>query len=154
MKEIETVDQFMTCVSGIVTQFQTDDEVMEQKVAVQNILWCLTKKFAMVVTAMEEAKDMSKFTLEELTGSLLSHEARFNQEEESLTNAFSTQASLNRGRGKGGRGIGVRGQGSPAAENKTNHSHEHSDHSNHSHNSQGQTGRGKRWTNKSNIQCK
>ena len=28
----------------------------------------------MVVTAIEEAKDLSKFTLEELTGSLLPHE--------------------------------------------------------------------------------
>ena len=62
----------------------------------------LTKKFAMVVTSIEEAKDLSKFTLEELTRSLLSHEVRFTQEEESLTNAFSTQASLNRGRGRGG----------------------------------------------------
>ena len=67
----------------------------------------------MVVTAIEEAKNLSKFTLEELTGSLLSHEARFNQEEEYLTNAFSTQASLNRGRGRGGRGRGRKYQGSP-----------------------------------------
>ena len=87
----------MTRVSGIVTQFQTYGEPLEQKVTVQNILRCLTKKFAMVVTAIEEAKDMSKFTLEELIGSLLSNEARFTQEEESLTNAFSTQDSLNRG---------------------------------------------------------
>ena len=46
MKELETVDQFMIGVSGIVTQFQ-------------NILRCLTKKFSMLVTAIEEAKDMS-----------------------------------------------------------------------------------------------
>ena len=44
----------------------------------------------MVVIVIEEAKDMSKFNLEELTGSLPSHEAQFTQEEESLTNAFST----------------------------------------------------------------
>ena len=56
----------------------------------------------MVVTAIEEAKDLSQFTLEELTGSLLSHEARLNEEEESLTNVFSTQASLSRGQGIGG----------------------------------------------------
>ena len=72
------------------TQFQTYGEPLEQKIVVQNILQCLTKKFAMVVTAIEEAKDLSKFTLEELTGSLLSHEVRVTQEEESLTNAFST----------------------------------------------------------------
>ena len=75
MKEIETVDQFMTRVLAIVTQFQTYGEPLEQKVVVQNILRCLTKKFAMVVTTIEEAKYLSQFTLEELTGSLLSHEA-------------------------------------------------------------------------------
>ena len=51
----------------------------------------------MVVAAILEAKYLSQITLEELTGSLLSHEARLNQEEESLTNSFSTQTSLNRG---------------------------------------------------------
>ena len=69
IKESETVDEFMTRVSGIVTQFQTYGELLEQK-----ILRCLTKKFSMVVTAIEEAKDLFHFTLEELTRSLLSHE--------------------------------------------------------------------------------
>ena len=102
MKESETVDQFMTRVLGIVTQFQTYGEPIEQKIVVHNILRHLTKNFAMVVTAIEEAKNLSQFILEELTGSLLSHEAQLNQEEESLTNSFSTQSSLSRGRGRGG----------------------------------------------------
>ena len=80
----------MLRVLGIVTQFQTFGEPLEQKVIVHTILRCLTKKFSMVVTAIEEAKDMSQFTLKELTRSLLSHESRINQEEESLTNAVST----------------------------------------------------------------
>ena len=70
MKESESVDQFMTRVSSLVTQFQTYGEPLEQNIVVQKILLCLTKKFAMVVTAIEEEKYMSKFTLEELTGSL------------------------------------------------------------------------------------
>ena len=84
------------------TQFQTYGEPLEQNIVVQKILKCLIKKFVMVVTTIEEEKDLSQFTLEELTRSLLSHEARLNQEEESLTNAFSTQASLSRGLGRGG----------------------------------------------------
>ena len=59
MKESEFVDQFMTRVLGIVTQFQTYGEPLEQKIIVQKILRCLTKKFAMVVTAIEEAEDLS-----------------------------------------------------------------------------------------------
>ena len=58
-KESEIVDQFMTRVSGIVTQFQTYGELLEQNIVVQNILRCLTKKFYMVVNAIEEEKDMS-----------------------------------------------------------------------------------------------
>ena len=128
MKESEIVDQFMTRVSGIVTQFQTYGKPLEQ-----NIIWCLTKNFAMVVISIEEAKGLSKFTLEELIGSLLSHEARLNQEEESLANYFSTQDSLNRSRARGGWGRGRRGQGSLATEKKTSHNNEHLDHSKHSH---------------------
>ena len=71
----------MTRVSGIVTQFQTYGELLEKKVVVQKIVRCLTKKFSMVVTSIEEEKYMSQFTLEELSGSLLSHEAWLNQEE-------------------------------------------------------------------------
>ena len=102
MKELEIVVKFKTRVSGIVTQFQTYSEPLEQKIVVQNILKCLTKNFSMVVTSIEEGKDLSRFTIEELTGSLLCHEAQLNQEEESLTNSFSTQYSFNIGRGRGG----------------------------------------------------
>ena len=65
----------MTRVSVIMTQFQTYGEPLEQNIIVQNILRYLTKKFAMVGTTIEEGKDLSKFTVEELTRSLLSHEA-------------------------------------------------------------------------------
>ena len=63
MKESETVDQLMTRVSGIVAQFQAYGEQLEQKIVVQKILRCLTKKFAMVVTVIEEEKYLSHFTL-------------------------------------------------------------------------------------------
>ena len=58
MKESKNVDQFMTRVSGIVTQFQTYGELLEQKIVVQKILRCLTENFAMVVTTIEEEKDV------------------------------------------------------------------------------------------------
>ena len=102
MKETKIINQFMTRVLGIITQFQTYGEPLEQKVVVQKILRCLTEEFYMVVIAIEEANYMSQFTLKELTGSLLSHESRLNQEEESLTNSFSIQASLGIGQGRGG----------------------------------------------------
>ena len=42
MKETETIDQFITRVLGIVTQFQNYGEPLEEKVVVQNIVRCLT----------------------------------------------------------------------------------------------------------------
>ena len=59
MKESETVDQFMTRVSGIVTQFQNYGEPLKKNIVVQKILQFLTKKFSMVVISIEEAKYMS-----------------------------------------------------------------------------------------------
>ena len=85
-------------------EFQTYGEVMEQKVVVQNMLRCLTKKFSMVCYCfLEESKDMSNFTLEEVTTT--------------LTNAFNTHASINRGRGR-------RGRGSHSTEDRTTHEQE------------------------------
>ena len=75
MNDSESVDMFMTRVLSLVTQFQTYGEPLEQKIVLQKILQCLTKTFSMVVTAIEEGKYLSQFTLEELTGYLLSHEA-------------------------------------------------------------------------------
>ena len=59
MKETETVNQFMTRVSSIVTQLQTYGKDLEHKVFSQNILRYLTKKFDMFVTSMKEDKDFS-----------------------------------------------------------------------------------------------
>ena len=49
----------MTRVLGIVTQFQTYGKTLEQKVVIQKIIRCLTNKFVMVVTTIEEAKYLS-----------------------------------------------------------------------------------------------
>ena len=79
MVESESVDQFMTKVMGIVNQLRIngEKELTNQRV-VEKVLRCLPKKFEMVVTAILESKDLTKFSIEELTGSLLSHEARMN----------------------------------------------------------------------------
>ena len=42
----------------------------------------------MVVTAILESKDLTNFSIEELTGSLLSHEARMNLDIGTLEHAF------------------------------------------------------------------
>ena len=66
MKETQSVNKSMTRVSGIVTQFQTFGEPIEHKLVVQNILRCLTMKFSMVVSVIEDEKDLSHSTVEDL----------------------------------------------------------------------------------------
>jgi transposase InsO family protein len=151
MKDSESVDQFLTRVTGITNQFQSYNEALDMKTIVEKVLRSLTKKYAMIVIAIEESKDLTQLTLDELTGSLLSHESRLNQEDEPLANAFSTQASIGRGRGRGGRGRGKRGRGSTHGEDHSAHAHDHTGHADQ--NFQGQRGRGKKWTDKSNSQC-
>jgi hypothetical protein len=51
----------------------------------------------MVMVSIEESKYMSTLTVKELTGSLLTHENRFNQNTESLENTFQSQAFISRG---------------------------------------------------------
>jgi len=57
---------------------------------VEKVIRSMTKKYAMIVIAIEESKDLTQLSLDELIGSLLSHESRLNQEDESLANAFNT----------------------------------------------------------------
>jgi hypothetical protein len=100
MKEEENIDQFMTRVMGVVNQLRIHGEKIEDQKIVEKVLRSLPKKFEMVVISIEESKDLSKLTVKELMGSLLSHESRINMEEESLEHAFKTQAFIGRGRGR------------------------------------------------------
>ena len=95
----------MTKVMGIVNQLRIngEKELTDQRV-VEKFLRCLPKKFEMVVTAILESKDLTKFSIEELTGSLFSHEARMNLDVGTLEHAFQSKISMDRGRGRGFRG--------------------------------------------------
>ncbi|XP_039143999.1 uncharacterized protein LOC120281163 [Dioscorea cayenensis subsp. rotundata] len=79
MKEEETMQQYITRVVAIVNQIKglgfelTDEEV------VSKVMRSMTEKFNHVITSIEEARDVSKLSLNELSGSLLAHEARLNR---------------------------------------------------------------------------
>jgi hypothetical protein len=109
MSESESVDQFMTKVMGIINQLRIngEKELIDQRV-VEKVLRSLPKKFEMVVTSLLESKDLTNFSIEELTGSLLSHEARMTLDLGTLEHAFHTKMDSGRGRGKGFHGRGRR----------------------------------------------
>lgn len=54
-------------------------EQITEKAVVTKVLRSLTPKFDYVVASIEEAKDINKLTMDELTGSLQVYEERINR---------------------------------------------------------------------------
>jgi hypothetical protein len=162
MTESKNVDQFMTRVMGIVNWIRLTGETITDQRIVEKIIRSLPNKFKMVVTTILESKDLSNFSIDELIGSLVTHETRLHLTDESISNAFKTQFSLSKGRDRG-RIIGHQGRG-------RNQCNRHSSGGNRKHylnqnfqgqrqqqqnqhqNFQPQRGRGRRSNEKSSIQ--
>eukprot|EP00253_Pinus_taeda_P025312 PITA_25312 len=97
-------------------------ETIEDRRIVEKILRVLPSKFDVIVTTIEETKDLSNFSVDELHASLITHEQRLSRNENSsLEKAFKTQISFGRGRGQGrgnkrgrGRSQNIGGRNSPA----------------------------------------
>eukprot|EP00253_Pinus_taeda_P016931 PITA_16931 len=102
MKESDNIDSFFTHVIGLVTQMRTHGETIEDRRIVEKILRALPSKFDAIVTTIEETKDLSSFSVDELHASLITHEQRLSRNQNSsLEQAFKTQMSFGRGRGQG-----------------------------------------------------
>eukprot|EP00253_Pinus_taeda_P010795 PITA_10795 len=100
LKESDNIDSFFTHVIGLVTQIRTHREVLEERKIVEKLLRSLPSKFHVIVTTIEETKDLSNFSVDELHASLITHEQRLNRNENSsLEQALKTHMSFGRGRG-------------------------------------------------------
>jgi len=76
MKETEDISSFMNRIITIVNSLKIYGEDIKDQIVVGNVLRSLYTKFDVVVAAIEEARDLASLTVDELMGSLLSHEAR------------------------------------------------------------------------------
>ena len=100
MKESDNIDSFFTHVIGLVTQIRSHGETLEERRIVEKFLRSLPSRFDAIVVAIEETNDLSRFSVDELHASLMSHEHRLNREtNSSLEHAFKTQMSFGQGRG-------------------------------------------------------
>ncbi|CAL1401775.1 unnamed protein product [Linum trigynum] len=121
MKEGESVSDYTARVKSIASKLKQYGEKIEETKVVEKILRSLLPKFDYVVVAMDEAKDVSKMTVDEVIGSLQAREERLNKRnEESSEQVLATKATTEekegargggqyRGRGRGnnrGRGRG------------------------------------------------
>lgn len=82
MKNSESVQDFLSRVSGIVSQMKSYGEEVGDEIVVSKVLRSLPSKFDHVVAAIEESKDLSVFSFDQLMGSLQSHESRINKSTE------------------------------------------------------------------------
>ena len=75
----------------VVNQLKIYGEDIKDQTVVEKILRYLSTKFDVVVAGIEEAKDLASLTVDELMGSLLSHEARIDKNKDStLETAFKS----------------------------------------------------------------
>ncbi|GKA97840.1 hypothetical protein Tco_0825734 [Tanacetum coccineum] len=104
--EFQVFKIILARVSAIVSQMRSYREKIADEVIVAKVLRSLTPKFDHVVAAIEESKDLSKFSFDELMGSLQAHEARITQsvvfeEEKAFQTKGESQFTCQRARGKG-----------------------------------------------------
>jgi len=79
MKGNEPVQDFLSRAMAIISQMRSYGDQITDQTVVEKILRSLTPKFDHVVAAIEESKDLSKFSFDELMGSLQAHETRINR---------------------------------------------------------------------------
>jgi hypothetical protein len=79
MKENEGIRNYFTRVNSVVNQMASNDETLENERIVQKVLRSLPQKFDYVVVAIEESKDVSTLSVEDLQGRLEAHEIKINR---------------------------------------------------------------------------
>ena len=92
IKEFDNIDSLFTHVIGLVTQIRSHGVTLEETRIVEKFFRSLPSRFDAIVVAIEETKDLSQFSVDELCASLMSHEQRLNiTKNSSLEHDFKTQ---------------------------------------------------------------
>ena len=124
MKGNENSTDYITRIQSITNQLKKNGEDVPKNRVVEKILRSLTDEYENIVCAIEESKDLSTLTVEELAGSLTAFEQRRKMKKQNLEEALQAKTSLNerseksgnwqsRGRGEssGGRSFGRNSRG-------------------------------------------
>ncbi|CAJ2642245.1 unnamed protein product [Trifolium pratense] len=124
MQEDESVDDYFRRTLAIATKMTAQGETLSQATIVEKITRSMTQRFEYVICSIEESRDVTTMSIDELQSSLLVHEGRMKRhrakdEEQALKasnlgrgNNNSSNSTTTRGRGRGSRGRG-RGRSNP-----------------------------------------
>ena len=82
MEANETISQMFTRFTDIINGLKSLGKIYTNVEMVRKILRCLPRSWSPKVTAIEEAKDLTKMSLDELLGSLMTHEITMKSNEE------------------------------------------------------------------------
>lgn len=97
MKEAKHIDSFMNWVIFVINHLNIYGEEIKYQKLVEKVFRSLSTKFDVVVVAIEITKDLASLKVDELMGSLLSHDARIDKNKDStLKTIFKIQVSISR----------------------------------------------------------
>eukprot|EP00257_Ricinus_communis_P025324 XP_025012738.1 uncharacterized protein LOC112534546 [Ricinus communis] len=77
MKEGETIVEYFSRVMIVANNMRNSGEAMQDTQIVEKILRTLTERFNYIVVSIEESKDISCLTVDEVQSSLIVHEQKF-----------------------------------------------------------------------------
>ncbi|XP_074278115.1 uncharacterized protein LOC141601716 [Silene latifolia] len=82
MEQNESIDSMLAYFSSIITEFRNLGKKFEYEDIIRKILRSLKKKWQPKVTAIEEARDLTLLTYQELIGSVMAHEIMLNKDDD------------------------------------------------------------------------
>ncbi|XP_074337764.1 uncharacterized protein LOC141705328 [Apium graveolens] len=96
MKSSENIGEFVTHLKTVKNQMKRNGESLDDVRVMEKLIRSLTKKFDYIVTSIENSKDLSTISIDELVGSLQVHEQRMNQYDDAshLEKALQSKVSI------------------------------------------------------------
>ncbi|XP_050918497.1 uncharacterized protein LOC127135916 [Lathyrus oleraceus] len=79
MEDKETINDYITCITQLVNQIKSCGETILEQNVVSKVLHSLTPRFDNIVVAIEESKDLTTLSKDELQSSLEAHEQRMDE---------------------------------------------------------------------------
>ncbi|KAK8960948.1 hypothetical protein KSP40_PGU001706 [Platanthera guangdongensis] len=105
MQATEKVGDFVTRLRTLTNEMKRNGETIDDVSLMEKLLRSMSRKFRHVVVAIEESKDLTLMTVDELVGSLQAHEYRIMQDDEEasgLGKALQNQLNFGESSGRGG----------------------------------------------------